>query len=153
MSDDLVPVDQEVVPQPEETKLTSQHKVKLVARSVKRVQYSGPLPDPETLTRYEQILPGIAERTLRLVESEQEHRHRMQEKQLDAGIIDQKDGRNIEKRGQIFALTIALSSFGVSVFSLSMGQEIAASIFGTGGVGALVVAFIQGRQNQKDSDS
>lgn len=153
MTDDLVPVDREIIPQPEDTKLTSPHRFRLVTRSVRSVQYSGPLPAPETLARYEQVLPGIAERTLRLVESEQEHRHRMQEKQLDAGIIDQKDVRNIEKRGQIFAFLIALSSFGVSVFSLSMGQEIAASIFGTGGVGALVVAFIQGRQNQKDSDS
>jgi len=87
------------------------------------------------------------------VESEQEHRHKMQEKQLDAQISDQKEVRNIEKRGQSFGLVIALSSICVSIFSLSRGQELAASIFGAGGVGTLVVAFIQGRQNQKDSDS
>ncbi len=153
MSEEIVTLDQEIVPQPENTKPIPQQQERLISGRFEVSQYSGPLPDPEILARYEKVLPGAAERTFKLVESEQEHRHKMQEKQLDAGIADQKDGRNIEKRGQVFALIIALSSFGVSVFSLSMGQEIAASIFGAGGVGALVIAFIQGRQNQKESDS
>ena len=153
MSEDLVPIDQGIVHQPENTKPIPQPQDQVFSRRLEVSQYSGPLPNPETLAKFEQILPGAAERTFRLVESEQEHRHKMQEKQLDAGIVDQKDVRNIEKRGQFFALTIALSSFGVSILSLCLGQEIAASIIGAGGVGTLVVAFIRGRQNQKDSDS
>jgi uncharacterized membrane protein len=152
MSEDIVALDQGIIPQPENTKPIPQQQERLISGRFEVSQYSGPLPDPEILARYEKVLHGAAERTFKLVESEQEHRHKMQEKQLDAGIADQKDIRNIEKRGQFFALLIALSSIGVAVFSVSSGQEIVASIFGVSGVGTLVVSFIQGRQNQKDSD-
>jgi uncharacterized membrane protein len=35
----------------------------------------GPLPDPEALAHYEQILPGLADRIMKLVEKEADGRH------------------------------------------------------------------------------
>jgi uncharacterized membrane protein len=153
MSDDLVPVDQELVPQPENTNPIPQQQERVISGRLEVSQYSGPLPDPEILARYEKVLPGAAERTFRLVESEQEHRHRMQEKQLDAEIADQKIVRNIEKRGPILALVVAAIVMGVSVTTALNGKEATASVIGGGGLIALVTAFIQGRKPQKDSDS
>lgn len=37
--------------------------------------YSGPLPPPEALARYDQIVPGAAERILCMAENEMKHRH------------------------------------------------------------------------------
>ena len=37
--------------------------------------HSGPLPPPRQLREYEQALPGLAERIVRLAEAEQDHRH------------------------------------------------------------------------------
>ena len=38
------------------------------------VQFSGPLPDPQNLQRYEQILPGSAERIMAMAETQLAHR-------------------------------------------------------------------------------
>ena len=37
--------------------------------------HSGPLPAPRQLSDYEAVLPGLAERIVRLTEAEQQHRH------------------------------------------------------------------------------
>lgn len=36
----------------------------------------GPLPDPETLRRYDDLLPGTAERIITMAEKEQDHVHK-----------------------------------------------------------------------------
>lgn len=38
------------------------------------ISHSGPLPDPDTLQRYEQVLPGLAERILVMAEKQSEQR-------------------------------------------------------------------------------
>jgi uncharacterized membrane protein len=43
-------------------------------------QWSGPMPAPESLAKYEDIIPGSAERILVMAEKEQGHRHDMEEK-------------------------------------------------------------------------
>ena len=45
--------------------------------------HRGPLPTPEDFARYDQILPGTAERILSLVESTVEHQRRMDVRNLD----------------------------------------------------------------------
>ena len=37
--------------------------------------YSGPLPLPEDLAKYDQIVPGAAERIIKMAENEMQHRH------------------------------------------------------------------------------
>lgn len=40
--------------------------------------WRGPMPDPESLARYEQIVPGAAERLLTVFEGQVAHRHSME---------------------------------------------------------------------------
>lgn len=56
-------------------------------------QFSGPLPAPEDIAKYEKTLPGSAERILSMAEKQQEHRMESEQK-----IIDYKTG--VGKRGQ-----------------------------------------------------
>lgn len=54
---------------------------------VQRV-HEGPLPAPEDFARYDQVLPGAAERIMTLTESTVEHRHRLDNRHLNAvGLI------------------------------------------------------------------
>jgi len=46
-------------------------------------QFSGPLPPPDALAHYNNIIPGAAERILRMAESEAENRHRNERKVVD----------------------------------------------------------------------
>ena len=43
-------------------------------------QWSGPLPAPESLAKYDNIIPGSAERILVMAEKEQNHRHQTENK-------------------------------------------------------------------------
>lgn len=40
--------------------------------------YSGPIPPPEHLARYEQIKPGLADEIMALAKNEQAHRHKIE---------------------------------------------------------------------------
>ncbi len=89
---------------------------------------------------------------------EQKHRHKIEDKITDAGIEDIKEGRKIEKRGQILAFLIATIALIASTIIALSGQEIAASIIGGGGIVGLVSAFLLGRtmkvkdENEDDDD-
>ncbi|MDR2946332.1 MAG: DUF2335 domain-containing protein [Candidatus Adiutrix sp.] len=70
------------------------------AIAVEQHIHQGPLPDPGTLQRYEQALPGLAERIVALAEKEQNVR-----------IFDVKMGR-------IGALVYSLAVCGVAAFAI-----------------------------------
>ncbi len=44
--------------------------------------FAGPLPAPEILAAYDEVLPGLAERIVRLTEREQQHRHELEKGEL-----------------------------------------------------------------------
>lgn len=46
------------------------------------VSKSGPLPDPEDFKKYEEALPGAADRILKIAELEQSHRHSINDKDM-----------------------------------------------------------------------
>ena len=48
--------------------------LKTVPRTISTENYSGPLPPPDQLARYEQIMPGAVERLIAMAEREQLHR-------------------------------------------------------------------------------
>ena len=68
--------------------------------------FSGPLPPPEMLARYEEIVPGVAERIVVVVE--EQHRHRMD---IEIGGLNfARDALRVETIGQYSALVIAVGS-------------------------------------------
>ncbi len=58
-------------------KLTPQDR-KLVLQFVEQTSFTGPLPPPEMLARYDTLIPNGADRLMRLVESQVSHRHSME---------------------------------------------------------------------------
>lgn len=69
--------------------------VKEALMVIRGEMYSGPIPPPEALARYEEIQPGAADRIIKMAEKQQEHRMSLETKAI-GGQIDQS------KRGQIF---------------------------------------------------
>lgn len=53
-------------------------------------QYEGPIPHPDALSRYNEIIPGAAERIMAMAERETEHRHSQESKAIQANIDSQK---------------------------------------------------------------
>lgn len=89
------------------------------------------LPEPEDMKQYEEMLPGTTERFLTMVEKEQNHRHRIQNKEVNASVV-------ITLLGQVFAAALAAAAFYVTY---KTGSTI---LFGTTLV-VLVSIFLAGR--------
>lgn len=71
--------------------------------------YSGPIPPPEALARYEEVQPGAADRILTMAEKQQEHRMALETKAI-GGQVDQS------KRGQLFGFILVFVCIAVAVF-------------------------------------
>lgn len=85
-----------------------------------------------------------------MAEQEMEHRHRMEEKELDADIafnesIAGREGKEI-LRGQVFAFLIGIVTIGCGTYATVEGHPLAGSFIGGTGVIGLVTAFILGRK-------
>lgn len=81
---------------------------RLIAISQK---FSGPLPPPEMLAQYEDVVPGAAERII--VITEEQHRHRMSVETQWLTLI--REGIRMEAVGQYSALIIAIASAVVAI--------------------------------------
>ena len=51
-------------------------------------QHSGPLPHPQTLAEYDEVMPGLAERIVAMAEGDLAHRQDMQRKMFNAESVE-----------------------------------------------------------------
>lgn len=102
-------------------------------------RFEGPIPSPAVLEQYDKILPGAAERIIRMAESEAEHRHRLTSRHLESEIAE-------ARWGQILAFFIGVFTIGCGTYAAIQGAELAGGFIGTTGVVGLVTAFILGRK-------
>lgn len=113
--------------------------------SLKATSHSGPLPDPESLQKYNEIIPNGADRIMILAENQQNHRFDCDKKEIKAK-------NNQTTRGQWFAFILAVI-FAVSGVYLAMNNHDTAAgiIFGTTIVG-LAGTFLVGKFINKDAN-
>lgn len=106
---------------------------------------SGPLPHPEELVKYEKILPGSADRIVKMAESEQRHRHEIENERNQAEIRD-------SGRGVHYAFILGLAGIIGGVVVALFGAPTAGSIIGLGSLASLVGTFIYGTRQQNQTD-
>jgi len=75
---------------------------------VQAAQWAGPLPPPAALEHFERVIPGGAERILRMAEIEQSHRIDNEQKSLRAGIADTRLGKYLGTAITVLAIIAAL---------------------------------------------
>ena len=110
---------------------------------VRHKSHSGPIPDPESLAEYNEIIPNGAERIMTMTEGQQSHRFEL-EKSVVLSNYKQSG------RGQIFALIIAIVLIGSgTVVALLASPTAGATIIGTSVVG-LAGVFLIGKSRQGD---
>ena len=63
--------------------------------------FSGPLPPPEVLEKFERVSPGAAKIIVDMAKNQSEHRQGLENRVIDSGI-------NNSKLGLIFGLTIGM---------------------------------------------
>ena len=95
-------------------------------RTEHQVVRSEPLPTPSDLKGYEEILPGVAKRIIRMAEEQRKHTFEMQKKE--------QDHRHAHsKRSQYMALILGLAGF-VCVWALNPSSA--------GQAGIILLAFV-----------
>lgn len=106
--------------------------------------FSGPLPHPEHFKKYNQIVPGSANRLLKMTEDDLKHIHTIQISQM-----------SIEKiatiGGLIAGWTIAVIALVGSGYLILENHDIAGTVLGTGTLTTLVGVFVYGRKSQNNS--
>jgi len=123
------------------TKIESKQELNAVVEQAVKIviqKYSGPLPLPDMFKKYDQVVPGAAERILKMAENQSNHRIRMEGKVIDSDIKNRKIG-------QVFAFIICVlaliiggfliysdkNASGLSVILTSLAGIIGIFIYGT----------------------
>ena len=72
---------------------------------IQAAAFSGPLPPPEALERYNQTLPGLAERIIVMAESQHSHRLELEKHVIHSNVSAQKLGTVL---GFVVAMTTVI---------------------------------------------
>lgn len=119
----------------------------IIRGQIHLARFEGPIPPPETLQQYENVLPGSAERILKMVENQSLHRQEMEKRLIGARCRDSLWG--------IVAGVIAVLAFAtVAWYAIIKGHPTAATFLGTGTIVGIVSVFIYGtRASRKEQDA
>ena len=115
----------------------------IVSQQVSQRTFSGPIPDPKTLSEYAAAGPDIADRIVKMAEAEQQHQQEQGNKLLDAAI-------KTEKRGQHYALFISLTVIIGAAYLIGIDKEIYGSVLGGSTLLGLVYLFVTGKKENKE---
>lgn len=107
--------------------------------------YSGPLPHPDMLKEYNEVLPGAAERILAMAESQISHRQQMEKEEVRVSSRD-------SLLGIIggFVLTAGCMGSGVAIaFAVpTSAGAVVAALMGISGIGAVIITMINGTRRK-----
>lgn len=103
--------------------------------------FSGPLPPPEILKKFDELVPGSAERIIKMAEGQFAHRTELERQVISSDIQRSKWGQIL---GFVVAIVGLLSSVIVSIY----GGQIAGSVLGGGTLVSLVSVFVYGTKSR-----
>jgi uncharacterized membrane protein len=104
--------------------------------------YSGPLPPPSQLREYEDVLPGAADRIIRMAETQAEHRQ-------DIEKVAVKGGNRRSWWGLWTGFVICIVVLGLSTAIILSGYQVAGTVLGGIDLVALASVFVIGRADQR----
>ena len=113
----------------------------LVIQQTSMQSFSGPLPPPEILKKFDEIVPGAAERIIKMAEEQSAHR-----KELERKVIESDISRS--KSGQILGFIIAMVGLAVSALIAIYGNAFTGGAIGIGTLASLVGVFMYGSKTR-----
>lgn len=115
---------------------------RLVARQ-QTIAFSGPIPPPELLSKYGEIIPNGADRILQMAEKQSTHRRCIEKWSVIGGTI-------LAYFGVLCAGVIAVTTLYLGSQLIHEGHYVSGSIFAGSGLVGLVMAFIYGTRSRRD---
>lgn len=124
---------------PQKKKMEILHGLSVV--SIQHSSFSGPIPDAETLIKYNSVIPDGADRIMKMAENQQSHRINIESKII-------KSQSSESKLGQIFGLVIGLVGIVCGTYLAANGNPTVGGIIAGGTVVSLVSVFVIGKREQ-----
>ena len=124
---------------------------------VQHTSFQGPIPHPEILAEYEEILPGAADRILQMAEKESAHRHNLEKHDAEGALELNRRNESLSFYsgicGQVVAGAITISAIAGGVICILNGQIWSGGFLGGFPIAAIVYIFIayRGPKSQKDA--
>jgi uncharacterized membrane protein len=115
----------------------------LIASKVTKASFRSPIPPPEILKRYNEIIPNGAERILNMAEEQSRHRMAMEKDTI-------KEEQRQSSKGQNFGFIIGAVGLLIAGALAYNGHDWFAGILGTTTLGSLVGTFIYGKKSQQN---
>ena len=104
--------------------------------------FSGPIPPPGILEKYNEIIPNGAERIMAMAEKQSAHREWLEKRVVDGGVRSQT-------RGAWFAFIIAILATSGGICLIYQGKSVAGLTTILGSVAGLVGVFVYSKHEQK----
>lgn len=118
----------------------------LSVRVLQQSSFKGPLPPPNLLKGYDEIVKNGAERIFKLAEKQSKHRITLEDHAI-------KEELTQSSRGQTFGFILGIVGLLLATLLAILDHETIAGIFGTTTIVGLVTVFVVGRRiQQKDLD-
>jgi uncharacterized membrane protein len=130
-----------LVPIIEDPAIETQEKTRIIQK-VESEYFSGPLPSPAIMKQYEEILPGSAERILKMAEKQSDHRMA-----LESAIIPKQQKES--SRGQLFAFVLSLALIGGGIWAIIKDCAWIAGVIFSVTIISVTTLLISGRGNIK----
>ena len=144
------PKDEEIIDsqEPEVVEKEAAAVRKVVVQAIKE-EFSGPIPHPDIIEKYERILPGSADRIITMAEKQAAHRQSMEKKMIES---ESRDGL----LGIIFAFLLGMGCLIACIVVVCLVPKnagaIAGAFLGVTGIGSITTGFIQSARRQKPKD-
>ncbi len=126
---------------------------KALSRIEASATFEGPIPHPALLQGYDELVPGAADRLIRMAEDQAAHEREMESKALGSDIKDRESARREALVGQLFGLTIGLAAIVGATLAAVNGAQWFGAALGVGGIAGLVGVFVYGRRHKEDDPS
>ncbi|MCX6270506.1 MAG: DUF2335 domain-containing protein [Bacteroidetes bacterium] len=107
----------------------------------------GPVPDPETLARYNQIDPAFTQTIFRMAEKEQEERLKNNAILVKTEAYVKRGETKSKVLGQIFAILSVVFLCCLCAYAFFLGFPIQASAIAGTVIISLAVVFVKGRKD------
>lgn len=124
--------------------------VKEVVIKAMKEEFSGPIPHPDTIRKYEEILPGAADRIISMAERQALHRQEMERKMITA---ESRDGL----LGVVFAFMLGIGCIIAAVIMVCLVPKsagvIAGALLGVTGIGSITSNFIRSARSNRESEN
>lgn len=112
----------------------------------KASSFSGPIPPPEILKGYNEVLENGAERIIIMAEKQSEHRMQLENHAI-------KEQLKQSRRGQNFGFTMGIIGLALATILSLTGHETVAGIFGGTTIVGLTAVFVIGKRLQQKERS